>query len=137
VYKQGWNVLGQETYTQMGINDKYDAAADYFIKVTSGYLYYVKTGINLLQAREVTSLRLTDMMPGDTFYLQLEGWAKPEVFMIGATGSYLVDTDVNIIHFSLPEGMRYTGTLTYSYYEDTVNLFNEIENVEVSSVAAE
>jgi hypothetical protein len=77
------------------------------------------------------------MTPGDTFYLQLEGWGKPEVFTIGATGAYLVDTDVNIIYFGIPEDVRYGGTLTYSYYEDTVNLFNEIENVEITPIAAQ
>jgi hypothetical protein len=42
---------------------------DYYIRQTSGYLYYAKGGKNLLEAREVTSLRLTDMTPGDVFYL--------------------------------------------------------------------
>jgi hypothetical protein len=37
----------------------------------------------------------------------------------------------------LPNGVKYTGTLTYSYYEDTVNLFNEVENVEVAAIVAE
>lgn len=136
LYKHGYNILAQDTYLQVNANDPYDFYADYYERKVSGYLYYAKTNTNLLEAREVTSLRLTDMLPGDIFYLQLEGWGKPEAFMIGATGSYLVDTDVNIIYFALPEGVHYTGTLTYSYYEDTVNLFNEIENVEISSVVA-
>jgi hypothetical protein len=59
------------------------------------------------------------------------------VFTIGATGAYLVDTDVNIIYFGLPEDAHYSGSMTYSYYEDTVNLFNEIENVEITSVAGQ
>ena len=137
LYKHGYNILAQDTYLQVNANDPYDFYADYYERKVSGYLYYAKTNTNLLEAREVTSLRLTDMLPGDIFYLQLEGWGKPEAFMIGATGSYLVDTDVNIVYFALPEGVHYTGTLTYSYYEDTVNLFNEIENVEISSVAAQ
>ena len=137
IYRHDYNILGQDIYLPVNVNDVYDFYADYYEKKQSGYLYYVKTNTNLLEAREVTSLRLTDMLPGDIFYLQLEGWGKPEAFMIGATGSYLVDTDVNIIYFALPEGVHYTGTLTYSYYEDTVNLFNEIENVEISSIAAQ
>lgn len=114
-----------------------DLYEDYYSRITFGPLYYAKTNTNLLEAREVTSLRLTDMTPGDVFYLQLEGWGKPEAFVIGATGAYLVDTDVNIIYFGLPNGVKYMGTLTYSYYEDTVNLFNEIENVEVTAIVAE
>ena len=136
LYTHEYNILAQDVYHKVNVNDAYDFYADYYERKQSGYLYYAKTNVNLLEAREVTSLRLTDMLPGDIFYLQLEGWGKPEAFMIGATGSYLVDTDVNIIYFGLPEGVRYTGTLTYSYYEDTVNLFNEIENVEISSVVA-
>ena len=126
-----------EDLTPVMVHVGQDLYEDYYSRKDNGYLYYAKANTNLLEAREVTSLRLTDMTPGDIFYLQLEGWGKPEAFMIGATGSYLVDTDVNIIYFALPPNVKYTGTLTYSYYEDTVNLFNEIENVEIASIAAQ
>lgn len=136
-YKRGVNILLQDTYTQVNSNDTFDPKGEYYIRKSFGYLYYVKSGVNLLEAREVTSIRLTDMTPGDTFYLQLENWGKPEVFTIGATGAYLVDTDVNIIYFAIPENVRYTGTLTYSYYEDTSNLFNEVESVDIIPVVAQ
>jgi hypothetical protein len=136
-YKRGVNILLQDTYTQVNSNDAFDSKGEYYIRKSFGYLYYVKSGVNLLEAREVTSIRLTDMTPGDTFYLQLENWGKPEVFTIGATGAYLVDTDVNIIYFAIPENGRYTGTLTYSYYEDTSNLFNEVESVDIIPVVAQ
>lgn len=158
LYRLEYNILGEEIYVKVKVADDFDywmetwtedtdtglpvlgepeRFEDYYIRQTSGYLYYAKGGKNLLEAREVTSLRLTDMTPGDVFYLQLEGWGKPEVFTVGATGAYLVDTDVNIIYFGLPEGAHYAGSMTYSYYEDTVNLFNEIENVEITSVAGQ
>ena len=157
LYRLEYNIFGEEKYVKVKITDSFDywvetisyneatglpiispeRFEDYYVRKTSGYLYYVKGGRNLLEAREVTSLRLTDMTPGDVFYIQLEGQGKPEAFTVGATGAYLVDTDVNIIYFGLPEDVRYTGTITYSYYEDTVNLFNEIENVEISSIAAQ
>ena len=120
----------------MNSNDKFDSEGKYYVRKSFGYLYYVKAGHNLLETKEVTSIRLTDMTPGDTFYLQLENWSKPEIFTVGATGSYLVDTDVNIIYFAIPENVRYTGTLTYSYYEDTSNLFNEVESVDIIPVVA-
>jgi hypothetical protein len=46
-----------------------DLYEDYYSRITFGPLYYAKTNTNLLEAREVTSLRLTDMTPGDVFYL--------------------------------------------------------------------
>ena len=135
-YKHSLNILQQDTYTQVNANDTFDIDAEYYERKSFGYLYYVKSGVNLLEGREVTSLRLTDMTPGDTFYLQLEGWGKPEIFTIGATGAYLVNTDVNIMYFALPNDVRYTGTLTYSYYEETSNLFNEVEGVEITPVVS-
>lgn len=136
IYKHSKNILQEDIYIQVNSNDLFDPEGKYYEKQTFGHLYYVKSGINLLEAREVTSLRLTDMTPGDVFYLQLENWAKPELFTIGATGAYLVDTDVNIIYFGLPYDVRYTGTMTYSYYEDTSNLFNEVESVDIIPVVA-
>ena len=136
IYKHSKNILQEDVYTQVNSNDPFDPEGKYYQKQTFGHLYYVKSGINLLEAREVTSLRLTDMTPGDVFYLQLENWSKPELFTIGATGAYLVDTDVNIIYFGLPYDVRYTGTMTYSYYEDTSNLFNEVESVDIIPVVA-
>lgn len=135
-YTRTINILGKEIYTQLTDLDEYDFNKDYYIRKTNGHLYYAKPGVNLLGAREVTSIRLTDMMPGDKVYIQMAGEGEPSLFMIGATGAYLVDTGIKVIYFGVPEGARYTGTLTYSYYEDTVNLFNEIENVEITSMAA-
>lgn len=136
IYKHSLNILVEDVYTQVNSNDEYDPNGEYYGRKTFGHLYYVKPGENLLEGREVTSLRLTDMTPGDTFYLQLENWSKPQLFTVGATGAYLVDTDMDIVYFGLPLNIRYTGTLTYSYYEDTSNLFNEVEGVDIIPVVA-
>ena len=76
------------------------------------------------------TIRISDMMPGDYFDIETE--TGVERIVIGVTGSYYIDTGVEILEIRLPEGIRSHGSMTYSYYSVSQNIFNKIANVRVA-----
>jgi hypothetical protein len=57
--------------------------------------------------------------------------------MIGATGSYQVDTGVEITSIYIPDNANYQGLVTYSYYSNAqTNTFNDVKDLDISEVPA-
>ena len=89
----------------------------------------------------IETVRFQDMMPGDAIYIEVDpldpngqtisGSGISEKFqkiVIGATGSYMIDTGMSIPSIYVPSGVF--GNITYSYYTTVSNVFDMIQDVE-------
>lgn len=98
---------------------------------SSGKMIY-KTN-QILNKHPVVTVRFSDMMPGDLIYLTFEDDTE-EIIQIGITGSYFIDKGTIIKAIKLGEHTQLTGSMTYSFYSIQSNLFDKIDNVQVSEV---
>ena len=51
---------------------------------------------------------------------------------IGMTGSYEIDIDADLDLIRIPENAQYQGMVTYGYYNDAQNVFNEVQKVDIA-----
>lgn len=96
-------------------------------------------GTNVYRAGEILNrhlvytVRFTDMIPGDMIKLTFKDDTQEDI-IIGATGSYYVDTGIPIKAIVLHENSQLTGSMTYSYYSIQLNLFDKVDNILVTEV---
>lgn len=112
-----------------------------FVESVDGKLVYKTGKMNRYKAYTV---RISDLTPGDFIYIitdpkfnfesATEAARNEFKVVIGVTGSYFIDSKVPIEQIIIPEGVRYTGSMTYSYYSILQNKFNKIDNVMVHEV---
>lgn len=87
------------------------------------------------------TLRLENFQPGDKVYIETEYNQKQEqnkLFIIGATGNYQIDTETKIysVYFDNETKAKYKNQtlnspmVTFSYYDASTNVFNEIMSIE-------
>lgn len=92
-----------------------------------------------LNHKPTNNIKIMGMRPGQMVALTFEN-NKTEIIVIGATGSYSLNSQIAIAEIKLLESnLKYTngvedsylsGSLTYSYYGTTPNEFNKISNIE-------
>lgn len=87
----------------------------------------------ILNKHPVITVRFSDMMPGDLVRLTFADDTE-ELIQIGVTGSYFIDKGTIIKAIQLEEHTQLTGSMTYSFYSIQSNLFDKIDNVQVSEV---
>ncbi|MBE6148223.1 MAG: hypothetical protein E7167_01730 [Firmicutes bacterium] len=56
--------------------------------------------------------------------------------VIGATGSYFIDNGEIITSIQIPGGVIYTGAVTYSFEDSSMNTFDTIIDVQMDDVVA-
>ena len=74
---------------------------------------------------EVYSVNFSDMMPGSKIKI------GDEIVEIGATGAYYFKSDVPINYVGVQANTSYQGICTTSYQTKDVNIFNNIQHVEI------
>ena len=109
-----------------------------FSKAVNGQIVYLHGQVNTLPA---VTVRIDNMMPGDTLKI-INKNGESQLITIGMTGSYYIDLGTEITAIIIPEDLdeqgkyihNYTGSMTYSYYSISQNLFNKINNVHIIEV---
>ena len=109
-----------------------------FYDVKDGIVTYKHGQLNTLPA---VTARIDNMMPGDILQI-IKKNGEPETITIGITGSYYIDIGTEITAIIIPSTLdnngnyvyNYQGSLTYSYYSISQNLFNKIDNVNIIEV---
>ena len=100
---------------------------------SNGTVVYKEGQVNRHPA---VTVRLDNFLPGDT--IEFRTFKHPdnvyEEISIGVTGSYYIDIGVEITEIRVPEGKKYSGSMTYSYYSIQQNAFNKIANVNIVEV---
>lgn len=86
--------------------------------------------IELMQHTQATSVYFYDMLPGEMVYI------NGKSIVIGATGTYFIDNGEIIESIGIPTGVVYTGSMTYSYEDTSMNTFDTIVNVQMNDVVA-
>lgn len=86
--------------------------------------------IELMQHKQATSVFFVDMRPGDMVYI------NGKSIVIGATGSYFVNSGEIIESIQIPANILYTGHVTYSFQDTAKNTFDAIESVSIKDIAA-
>lgn len=81
----------------------------------------------------VHTVRFNDIMPGDIITVIFEDGREQQI-QIGVTGSYQIDTGMDIREIILPDTMKSTGSMTYGFYSLQSNIFDKIANVEITEV---
>lgn len=94
-----------------------------------GYIIEYKTGE--LLTHPVQSIRLTDMIPGSKFYVNLQE------FYIGSTGAYYAKTETPIQSFKLPEDAKYSGSMIIEYQDILSTSFDDIRNMVMEEIPAQ
>lgn len=108
------------------VTDTYPADNRY---TNIGDLWYLQGDI-LTTHNAARTVRFDGLVPGSVVYVRIKG-EDMQTINIGVTGSYQVDTGMEIDIIRLPENAQYQGTITYSYYNDAQNVFNTIQYVDV------
>lgn len=90
----------------------------------------------LLNHASARTVRFTDMLPGSLVYFTQEGDVSETSIVIGATGTYMLETGLDITSIRVPDDARYQGMITFSFYNSAQNVFNEIENIEILDTPA-
>lgn len=106
-----------------------------FYETKDGVVTYKHGQMNTLPA---VTVRIDNMMPGDILQV-IKSNGDMDTISIGVTGSYYIDTGTEITAIIVPTDVdsngnyiyNYTGSMTYSYYSISQNLFNKIDNVNV------
>ena len=82
------------------------------------------------------TVRFDNLLPDSLIYFRTPAHAADhyEEIRIGVTGSYYIDTGMEITEIRLPENAQYNGSMTYSYYSIQQNAFNKIANVNIVEV---
>ena len=82
------------------------------------------------------TVRFDNLLPDSILYFRTVKHAEDEYeeIRIGVTGSYYIDTGVEITEIKLPDNAEYSGSMTYSYYSIQQNAFNKIANVNIVEV---
>lgn len=97
---------------------------------------------NRINSHEATSIDIRDMVPGTIVEVLEKGASEPQQIQIGVTGAYKANFDVPVVSISIPTPQvasklvttGLTGSITYSYYSKTENVFNLISNYKVTDV---
>lgn len=109
-----------------------------FSKTVDNQVIYLHGQVNDLPA---ITVRIDNMMPGDIFKI-INKNGESQTISIGVTGSYYIDLGTEITAIIIPEDLdekgeyiyNYNGSMTYSYYSTSQNLFNKIDNVNIIEV---
>lgn len=89
-------------------------------------IWYLRGEI-LTKNGPATSLRLEGLNPGSTFEIKFKNGGIQNI-VIGATGNYSLNIKEELDSIIIPSTAKYNGILTYTYYEDSTNTFNEVVN---------
>lgn len=127
----------QLRYESVPISTTEDKSDDSrYIIPENGKQLYTLRDINILQSHAAITVRFTDMIPGAIIYFTQENGPEQEV-MIGATGTYMLDTGFKITNIHLdPNKSKGQGMITYSYEDNAQNIFNEIEMIDIIDIPA-
>lgn len=109
-----------------------------FYEVNNGVVSYKHGQMNTSPA---VTVRIDNMMPGDILHV-IKNNGDQEIITIGVTGSYYIDLGTEITAIIVPTDLdsngnyvyNYNGSMTYSYYSISQNLFNKIDNVNITEV---
>ena len=109
-----------------------------FFETKNGQVTYKHGQLN---ASPVITARIDNMNPGDIFEIINNNGDRQRI-TIGVTGSYYIDIGTEIKAIIIPEDKdsagnyvyNYTGSLTYSYYSKSQNMFNKIDNINIYEV---
>lgn len=102
----------------------------FFVTDEKGNVTYITGKVN---AHPVHTVRFNDMMPGDVLTIVFVDGREQEI-QIGVTGSYQIDTGMDIREIILPQTMKSAGSMTYGYYSLQSNIFDKISNVEITEI---
>lgn len=109
-----------------------------FYDVQDGVITYKHGQMNTLPA---VTVRINDMSPGDILQI-VKSNGDIDTITIGITGSYYIDIGTEITAIIIPTDLdsngkyiyNYSGSMTYSYYSIFQNLFNKIDNINITEV---
>lgn len=94
-----------------------------------GDIWYLQGSV-LTAHNSARTVRFDGLIPGSIVHVRIKG-EDMQYIEIGSTGSYQVDSGMDIDIIALPNNAQYQGTVTYSYYNDAQNVFNTIQDVDV------
>ena len=109
-----------------------------FFETKNGQVTYLHGQLN---TSPVITARIDNMNPGDIFEI-INNDGDRQRITVGVTGSYYIDIGTEIKAIIIPEDKdstgnyvyNYTGSLTYSYYSISQNMFNKIDNINIYEV---
>ena len=109
-----------------------------FFETKNGQVTYLHGQLN---TSPVITARIDNMNPGDIFEIINNNGDRQRI-TVGVTGSYYIDIGTEIKAIIIPEDKdsignyiyNYTGSLTYSYYSISQNMFNKIDNINIYEV---
>ena len=109
-----------------------------FFETKNGQITYIHGQLN---TSPVITARIDNMNPGDIFEIINNNGDRQRI-TVGVTGSYYIDIGTEIKAIIIPEDKdstgnyvyNYTGSLTYSYYSISQNMFNKIDNINIYEV---
>ena len=101
-------------------------------KIDKRYAYigpgwYQVRGEILTKWAPAIALKIEGVEPGSKFILGFKNGGTQEI-IVGATGNYELDIQEEISSIKVPNDAKYQGQLTYRYYTETTNTFNEVTN---------
>lgn len=102
---------------------------EFFTRKDDGTIEFKKGTLNRYPA---TTLRVDNMTPGDIINIEFKDDSVVHPIKIGVTGSYYIDTGVDIKSISVPNDSF--GSMTYSYLYNQPNAFNDIDEVSLIEV---
>ena len=83
----------------------------------------------------IRTLRINDMYPGEMIYIKYKGEDNECPIKIGVTGSYAIDSEVDIESVRISQSPSF-GSITYGYLYNQPNVFNTIKSVDIEEVPA-
>lgn len=115
---------------------------EFFSRDTATGKVTPKTGV--VNTHKAYTVKISDLYPGSYFYLvpgrvfsqsqMTEKNLEPYKIVVGATGSYYIESPVAIDQIIIPSPGYMQGSVTYSYYSILSNNFNKIKDVSVVEV---
>lgn len=104
----------------------------------------LKDNGKIIDSDYAVTIKFEDMMPGDIIKIRTENDDQAQIIVIGATGTYQINTGTKIINAEVETNtlarIKKNGLsepqVTYSYYEASINSFNEIAAINFNDIPA-
>ena len=81
----------------------------------------------------ITSFKLEECQPGEIFFFKPKD-GNEEKIVIGATGQYIMSYPTELDYFKVPDETNSYGQITYSFYGEPYNDFDDITKIEVKDI---
>lgn len=81
----------------------------------------------------ITSFKLEECQPGEVFAFKPKN-GKEEQIVIGLTGQYVMSYPTELDYFSVPKDTNSYGQITYSFYGEPYNDFDDTTKIEVKDI---